>query len=151
MMDAGVRAAFFASAQAAPSDGRQAPRLDREYQLLGRAKIRGQFDLRNRKGGHGQDVLGHGPRTPPERRGRGVAVSGLGADRVRDGGRRGGWLDISNSESPEFIGRVIAALNDDPRLMERSGQVVVAAQLAQELNVRDIDGRQPVPLTLASV
>ena len=64
---------------------------------------------------------------------------------------RGGWLDISNSESPEFIGRVIAALNGDPRLMERSGQVVVAAQLAQELNVRDIDGRQPVPLTLASI
>jgi hypothetical protein len=46
---------------------------------------------------------------------------------------------------------VIAALNGDPRLMERSGQVVVAAQVAQELNVRDIDGRQPVPLTLASV
>jgi NAD(P)-dependent dehydrogenase (short-subunit alcohol dehydrogenase family) len=64
---------------------------------------------------------------------------------------RGGWLDISNSESPEFIGRVIAALNGDSRLMDRSGQVVVAAQLAQELNVQDIDGRQPVPLTLASV
>jgi NAD(P)-dependent dehydrogenase (short-subunit alcohol dehydrogenase family) len=56
---------------------------------------------------------------------------------------RGGWLDISNSESPEFIGRVIAALSRDPQLMERSGRIVVAAQLAQELNVRDIDGRQP--------
>ena len=64
---------------------------------------------------------------------------------------RGGWLDISNSESPEFIGRVIAALNHAPRLMERSGQVVVAAQLAQELNVSDIDGRQPIPLTLSTI
>jgi NAD(P)-dependent dehydrogenase (short-subunit alcohol dehydrogenase family) len=64
---------------------------------------------------------------------------------------RGGWLDISNSESPEFIGRVIAALSDDPQLMARSGQIVVAAQLAQELNVLDTDGRQPIPLTLASV
>ena len=64
---------------------------------------------------------------------------------------RGGWLDISNSESPEFIGRVVAALSRDPQLMGRSGQVVVAAQVAQELNVRDIDGRQPIPLTLASV
>ena len=64
---------------------------------------------------------------------------------------RGGWLDISNSESPEFIGRVIAGLSRDPELMGRSGQVVVAAQVALELNVRDIDGRQPIPLTLASV
>ena len=50
---------------------------------------------------------------------------------------RGGWLDISNSESPEFIGRVIAALWGDPQLMGRSWRVVVAAELAQELNVRD--------------
>ena len=64
---------------------------------------------------------------------------------------RGGWLDISNSESPEFIGRVIAALSGDPQLMGRSGRVVVAAELARELGVRDVDGRQPVPLTLASV
>jgi hypothetical protein len=64
---------------------------------------------------------------------------------------RGGWLDISNSESPEFIGRVVAALSLDPHLMERSGQIVVAAQVAQELNIGDIDGRQPIPLTLASV
>jgi hypothetical protein len=35
--------------------------------------------------------------------------------------------------------------------MERSGQVVVAAQLAKELNVYDTDGKQPVPLTLDKV
>ena len=64
---------------------------------------------------------------------------------------QGGWLDLSNSESPEFIGRVIAALSRDPNLMERSGQVVIAAQLARELNVLDTDGRQPVPLALDSV
>jgi dehydrogenase/reductase SDR family member 1 len=33
-------------------------------------------------------------------------------------------------------------------LMRRSGQVLVAAQLAVELGVLDIDGRQPTPLTL---
>jgi NAD(P)-dependent dehydrogenase (short-subunit alcohol dehydrogenase family) len=60
----------------------------------------------------------------------------------------GGWLDLANSESPEFIGRVIASLSGDPRLMDRSGQVVVAAAAAIELGVTDIDGRQPVPLTL---
>lgn len=60
----------------------------------------------------------------------------------------GGWLDISNSESPEFIGRVIAALSADPNLMQRSGQVLIAAQLAIELGVLDTDGSQPSPLTL---
>ncbi len=58
------------------------------------------------------------------------------------------WLDLSNSESPEFIGLVIAALSRDPRLMERSGAVSVAAALALEYGVSDIDGKQPKPLTL---
>ena len=62
----------------------------------------------------------------------------------------GGWLDLSNSESPQFIGRVIAALARDPSLMERSGKVVVAAALAAEYGVKDADGRQPRPLTLES-
>jgi NAD(P)-dependent dehydrogenase (short-subunit alcohol dehydrogenase family) len=60
----------------------------------------------------------------------------------------GGWFDLSNSESPEFIGRVIAALWEDPTLLHRSGQVLVAAAVASELGVRDLDGKQPVPLTL---
>lgn len=61
------------------------------------------------------------------------------------------WLDLSNSESPEFIGRVIAALARDPRVLERSGEVLVAAALAKEYGVSDVDGRQPAPLTLESV
>jgi NAD(P)-dependent dehydrogenase (short-subunit alcohol dehydrogenase family) len=61
------------------------------------------------------------------------------------------WLDLSNSESPEFIGRVVAALANDPGLRARSGSVLVAAAVAAELGVTDIDGRQPVPLTLAVV
>jgi dehydrogenase/reductase SDR family protein 1 len=64
---------------------------------------------------------------------------------------KGGWLDVSNSESPEFIGRVIAALAHDPALTERSGKVLVAAALAIELGVADIDGRQPVALTIEKV
>jgi NAD(P)-dependent dehydrogenase (short-subunit alcohol dehydrogenase family) len=60
----------------------------------------------------------------------------------------GGWFDLANSESPEFIGRVVAALHRDPKLGERSGRVVVAAAAALELGVVDVDGRQPAPLTL---
>jgi NAD(P)-dependent dehydrogenase (short-subunit alcohol dehydrogenase family) len=59
-----------------------------------------------------------------------------------------GLLDLSNSESPEFIGRVVAALARDPALMERAGKVVIAAEVAAELGVGDVDGRQPAPLTL---
>lgn len=58
-----------------------------------------------------------------------------------------GWLDISNSESPEFTGRVIRALHAEPDLIRRSGQILIAAQVANELGVLDIDGKQPEPLT----
>jgi NAD(P)-dependent dehydrogenase (short-subunit alcohol dehydrogenase family) len=61
------------------------------------------------------------------------------------------WLDLSNSESPEFIGRVVAALASDPGLRSRSGSVLVAAGVAAELGVVDVDGRRPVPLTSATV
>ena len=60
------------------------------------------------------------------------------------------FLDLSNSESPEFTGRGIAALACDPELIERSGKVLVAAALAKEYGILDIDGRQPEPLTWTS-
>jgi NAD(P)-dependent dehydrogenase (short-subunit alcohol dehydrogenase family) len=57
-------------------------------------------------------------------------------------------LDLSNSESPEFTGRIVARLARDPELMRRSGQVLVAAALAKDYGIVDVDGRQPEPLTL---
>ena len=57
-------------------------------------------------------------------------------------------FDMSNSESPQFIGRVVAALAADPEIMRKSGKVLVAAQEALEYGIRDIDGKQPRPLTL---
>jgi hypothetical protein len=39
----------------------------------------------------------------------------------------------------------------DPALMERSGKVLVAAEIAAEFGVSDVDGRQPKPLTLENV
>ena len=57
-------------------------------------------------------------------------------------------FDMSNSESPQFIGRVIAALAADPDIMKKSGKVLVAAQEALEYGIQDIDGRQPRPLTI---
>lgn len=60
------------------------------------------------------------------------------------------YFDMSNSESPQFIGRVVAGLWRDAGLMEKSGRVHVAAALAQEYDIADIDGKRPVPLTLES-
>jgi dehydrogenase/reductase SDR family member 1 len=61
------------------------------------------------------------------------------------------WLDLSNSESPQFIGRAVAALAADPKVSERTGEVLVAASLAQEYGFTDIDGKTPSPLTLGDV
>lgn len=62
--------------------------------------------------------------------------------------RNAQYFDMSNSESPQFIGRVIAALASDVNMMSKTGQVLVAAALAEEYGIRDIDGKQPKPLTL---
>ncbi len=61
------------------------------------------------------------------------------------------WLDMSNSESPEFIGLAIAALAVDPEVQRHSGKVLVAAAVAEEYEFTDIDGKRPRPLTLADV
>lgn len=62
-----------------------------------------------------------------------------------------GFFDMSNSESPQFIGRAVAALAADPDIMRKSGQVLVAAAVAQEYGFSDIDGKQPRPLTVQEV
>jgi len=61
------------------------------------------------------------------------------------------WLDLSNSESPEFIGRAVAALAADSDVMRHTGAVRVAARLGIEYGFNDIDGKSPRPLTLADV
>lgn len=55
-------------------------------------------------------------------------------------------FDLSNSESPTFLGRAVAALATDPQLIEKSGQWFVAAELAEEYGFKDIDGKQPKSL-----
>lgn len=47
------------------------------------------------------------------------------------------------AESPEFSGRVIAALYHDPERQSRSGTIQVVAELAKHYGVKDINDRQP--------
>lgn len=58
------------------------------------------------------------------------------------------FLDLSNSESPQYLGRVIAALYRDPELIGKSGKSLVAAQLGSEYGISDIDGEIPKPLSI---
>jgi NAD(P)-dependent dehydrogenase (short-subunit alcohol dehydrogenase family) len=61
------------------------------------------------------------------------------------------WLDLTNSESPDFVGRAVAALAVDPDLLRHTGNVLVAAAVAKEYGFTDIDGKSPRPLTLADL
>ncbi len=61
------------------------------------------------------------------------------------------YLDLTNSESPDFIGRAVAALAMDPDVRRHSGKVLVAAALAQQYGFTDLDGTSPRPLTIADV
>lgn len=78
-----------------------------------------------------------------------VAVVSLYPGLVRTEGvmKNAKYFNMSNSESPQFIGRVVAALASDPEILKKSGKVLVAAQEALEYGIQDIDGRQPRPLT----
>jgi hypothetical protein len=62
-----------------------------------------------------------------------------------------GVFDLSNSESPEYIGRAVHALSTDPELLTLSGQTLVAADLARRYGFTDIDGKTPRPLTLGDL
>ena len=88
-----------------------------------------------------------------ELRPHGVAVVSLypGLVRTEKVMQAAAWLDLSNSESPEFIGRAVTALAADPGVMRHSGGVRVAAALALEYGFQDIDGNSPRPLTPADV
>lgn len=87
-----------------------------------------------------------------ELRAHGVTVVSLYPGLVRtESVLAAGFFDLSNSESPEFIGRVISALATDPDSLRPSGQVLIAAALAQDYGLTDIDGKQPRSLTLADM
>ena len=83
----------------------------------------------------------------------GVAVVSLYPGLVRTEKVMAGssWLDLSNSESPEFVGRAVVALAADSNVMKHTGYVLVAAQLGIDYSFSDIDGKTPRPLKLDEV
>jgi NAD(P)-dependent dehydrogenase (short-subunit alcohol dehydrogenase family) len=47
------------------------------------------------------------------------------------------------SETPHFVGRAVAALAADPRIMERTGKALTSWDLAREYGFDDLDGTRP--------
>ncbi|WP_409428271.1 SDR family NAD(P)-dependent oxidoreductase [Mycobacterium sp. SMC-11] len=50
---------------------------------------------------------------------------------------------LANAETPEFIGRVVAALANDPDLAARSGHTLITAETALDYGITDLEGNQP--------
>ena len=149
MIDAGVRAAYVCSAHAARSMVSQRRGLIVNISFWPAQKYVGNTIYGVAKAATDKLTAD----TAHELRSHGVTVLSLYPGLVRTEAvlAAAEWLDLSNSESPQFIGRVIVALHADPQLLDRSGQVIVAADAARSYGVTDDDGRQPRPLTLADV
>ena len=53
-------------------------------------------------------------------------------------------------ETPFYLGRAIVALAADPRVLDKSGELLEVGALAQEYGFTDLDGTQPPPFRLGS-
>ena len=54
--------------------------------------------------------------------------------------------DLSKAWSPRFNGRAVAALATDLAIIEKTGQALDIAAVANEYGFTDLDGRRPTPL-----
>ena len=53
-------------------------------------------------------------------------------------------------ETPFYLGRAIVTLAADPRVLDKSGELLEVGALAQEYGFTDLDGSQPPPFRLGS-
>lgn len=151
MVDAGVRAAFVTTSQAVKMMLPQRKGLIVNISFWAAQKYLGNVIYGVAKGATDKMSADMAHELRPH----GITVLSLYPGLVRTEAvleaAKGGWLDLSNSESPEFIGRVIGALAEDQNVFERTGKVLVAAAIAVEYGLRDVGGKQPMPLTLEKV
>ena len=145
MFDAGVRAAFVASAHAA--------RLmlpQRSGLIVNLSYWAAQKHLGNVLYGMAKAATDKLTRDAAEElRAHGVSVVSLYPGLVRTEAVLASGMSLDNSESAEFCGRAIAALANDADLQRVSGEALVVAALAECYGFTDIDGTQPRPLALA--
>ena len=70
-------------------------------------------------------------------------LEGLGVteENWRDAGKKD--KNFFESESPLFVGRAVAALAQDPNLLDGSGQLLSSWELSRKYKFTDYDGRRP--------
>jgi NAD(P)-dependent dehydrogenase (short-subunit alcohol dehydrogenase family) len=66
---------------------------------------------------------------------------GVSESNWRDGGKKD--ENFLESESPLFVGRAVAALAGDKRVLARSGDLTSSWEVAREFGFTDHDGRRP--------
>jgi NAD(P)-dependent dehydrogenase (short-subunit alcohol dehydrogenase family) len=66
---------------------------------------------------------------------------GVTEENWREGGKKD--KNFLESESPLFVGRAIAALAQDKKILARSGHLTSSWELAREYGFTDADGRRP--------
>lgn len=82
-----------------------------------------------------------------------VAPGFMRTERVVESFRRAGAEHALSGpggpkETTAYLGRAIVALASDPRVIDKSGQVVEVGTLAREYAFTDVDGTQPAPFRL---
>uniref|UniRef100_A0A914DE93 Dehydrogenase/reductase SDR family member 1 n=1 Tax=Acrobeloides nanus TaxID=290746 RepID=A0A914DE93_9BILA len=50
--------------------------------------------------------------------------------------------NIQNAESVEYSGKAIVALATDPKVLDKTGKILITADLGKEYGFKDIDGRE---------
>lgn len=55
---------------------------------------------------------------------------------------------LRRTETPQYVGRAVAMLAADGRILRKSGQAFRVGELAQEYRFTDVDGRQVPPFTI---
>ena len=145
MIDVGLRCAFVASRAAAPAMVKKRSGLIVNISFWAAELFEGNAIYGVAKAGVNKLASDFAHDLRPH----GVAAVALYPGLVRTEAvlRAAEHFDLSNSESPRFIGRVIQGLWRDPHHLDKSGEVYVAAALALEYGITDIDGKQPRPLT----
>ena len=145
MFAAGVRAHYVASALAARMMVGTKEGFDREYFVLVSAEARGQRRVWCRKGCNRQAD----PRTRHMSSAITVSLWFLCIQdlfRTESVMQSAGFLDLSNSESPEYTGRAVVALATDPAVASRSGAILVSAALAGEYGFTGYRWETALPL-----
>jgi NAD(P)-dependent dehydrogenase (short-subunit alcohol dehydrogenase family) len=84
-----------------------------------------------------------------------VAPGFMRTERIEAAFRRAGYeaaLDGPGGpkETPAYVGRAVVALASDPRILEKTGQLLEAGALAHEYGFTDVNGSQPPPFRIAA-